>query len=75
VEETRIKIKGEASPYLPLPPSKLNEIFVQVEDLSKEVHANQTGAFPHTTQRGNQYIMVAVHLDANYIFAEPMLSL
>ena len=72
-EETRIKIKREASPYLPLPPSKQNDIFVRVEDLSKEVHTNQTGAFPHIShQRGNQYIMVAIHLDANNIFAKPM---
>ena len=30
------------------------------------------GAFSHTSQHGNRYIMVAVHLNANYIFAEPM---
>jgi hypothetical protein len=45
---------------------------VQVEDLNEEIHANQTGAFPHTSQCNNCYIMVAVHLDANYIFAKPM---
>ena len=72
MEETRIKIEGESSPYHPLPPSKLNDIFVWVENLTKEVHTNQTGAFPHTSQRSNQYIMVAVPLDANYIFAKPM---
>ena len=72
MEETRIKIEGESPPYCPLPPSKLNNIFVWVKDLTKEVHTNQTGAFPHTSQRGNGYIMVAVHLDTNYIFAKPM---
>jgi hypothetical protein len=45
---------------------------VRVEDLNEEIHTNQTGAFPHTSQRSNRYIMVAVHLDGNYIFAEPM---
>ncbi len=68
----RIKIKGESSPFCPLPPTKLNDIFVRVEDLNEEIHINQTGAFPHTSQRGNCYIMVAAHLDANYIFAKPM---
>ena len=72
MEETRIKIEGEASPYCPLLPSKLNDIFVRVEDLSKEVHTDQTGAFPYTSQCGNRYIMVAVHLDTNYIFTELM---
>jgi hypothetical protein len=71
VEEVRIKIKGESSPLCPLPPTKLNDIFVHVEDLNEEIHTNQTGAFPHTCQRGNRYIMVAVHLDVNYILFEP----
>jgi hypothetical protein len=41
-------------------------------DLTNEIHTNQTGAFPYTSQQGNRYIMVAIHLDSNYIFAEPM---
>jgi hypothetical protein len=72
VEEGRIKIEGESSPFHPLPPTKLNDIFVRLEDLNEEIHTNQTGAFPHTSQCGNRYIMVAVYLDANYIFAKPM---
>jgi hypothetical protein len=46
VEEARMKIKGDSSPFWPLPPAKLNNIFVRVEDLNKEIHTNQTGAFP-----------------------------
>jgi hypothetical protein len=72
VEKARIIIKGDFSPFRPLPPTKLNDIFMQVEDLNEEIHTNQTGAFPHTSQRGNHYIMVAIHLDANYIFAKSM---
>jgi hypothetical protein len=71
-EEARIKIEGESSPFKPLPPTTLNGIFVRVEDLTNEIHTDQTGAFPHTSQQGNRYIMVAIHLDANYIFAKPM---
>ena len=71
-EETRIKIEGESSPHKPLPPTKLDDIFIHMVDLTEEIHTDQTGAFPHTSQRGNRYIMVAIHLDANYIFAEPM---
>ena len=71
-EETRIKIEGESSPYKPLPTTKLNDIFVRVVDLTDEIHTDQTGAFPRTSQRGNRYILVAIHLDANYIFAKPM---
>jgi len=71
-EETRIKIEGESSPFKSLPPTKFNDIFVRMVDLTDEIHTNQTSAFPHTSQRGNCYITVAIHLDANYIFVEPM---
>jgi len=71
-EETRIKIEGESSPFKLLPPTKLNDIFVCMVDLTDEIHTDQMGTFPHTPQRGNCYIMVAIHLDANYIFAKSM---
>jgi hypothetical protein len=70
--EKRIMIKGEKAQIQPLPPTKLNDMFTTIVDLTEEIHTDQTGAFPHTSQQGNRYIMVAIHLDANYIFAEPM---
>ena len=51
---------------------RFNDVFVRVKDLAESIHSDQTGAFPYTSQRGNQYVMVAIHLDANYIFNEPM---
>lgn len=71
-EDVKIKIEGESSPFQPLPPTKLNDMFTTIVDLAEEIHTDQTGAFPHTSQRGNRYIMVAIHLDTNYIFAAPM---
>ena len=41
-------------------------------EMSETIHSNNTGPFPHTSQWGNKIVMAAVHLDANYIFAEPM---
>ena len=41
-------------------------------EMSETIHSNDTGPFPHTLQWGNKIVMVAVHLDANYIFAKPM---
>jgi hypothetical protein len=67
VEEARIKIKGDSSHFRPLPPTKLNYIFVRVEDLNEEKHTNQTGAFPHTSQCGNRYTMVAVLTQITYL--------
>jgi hypothetical protein len=40
LEEARIKIEGESSPFCPLPPTKLKDIFVHVEDLNEEIHTN-----------------------------------
>jgi hypothetical protein len=37
VEEARIKIKGDSSPFHPLPPTELNNIFVCMEDLNKKI--------------------------------------
>ncbi len=65
VEEARIKVDRDSSPFRPLPLTKLNNIFVQVENLNEEIHTNQTGTFSHTSQCSNCYIMVAVHLNAN----------
>jgi hypothetical protein len=71
-EEVRIKIEGEGSPFHQIPITKTHEAFFRVDDITDSIHTDQTGAFPFTSQRGNRYIMVAIHLDANYIFAEPM---
>jgi len=57
---------------VPSPAKRFNDIFVRVKDLADSIHSDQTGAFPYTSQRGNQYVMVAIHLDAKYIFNEPM---
>jgi hypothetical protein len=54
VEEARIKIEGDFSPFRPLPPTKLNNTFVHVEELNGENHTDQTGTFPHTSQCGNR---------------------
>jgi hypothetical protein len=57
-----------------IPITKTHEAFFRIEDLSNSIHTDQMGAFPFTSQRGNRYIMVAIHLKANYIFVEPMHS-
>jgi hypothetical protein len=49
-----------------------SDIFVCIGDLSDTIHLDRTGSFHYTSQHGNCYIMVAIHLDANYIFNEPM---
>ena len=65
-------MEGEDSPFNKITITKTHEVFFRVDDLTDAIHTDQTGAFPFTSQQGNRYIMVAIHLDANYIFVEPM---
>jgi hypothetical protein len=67
-ETVRIKIEGKKSPFHHIPLTKTHEAFFCIEDLSVSIHTDQTGAFPFTSQQGNSYIMVAIHLDTNCIF-------
>jgi hypothetical protein len=48
------------------------DMFIKIVDLTNTIHSNQTGASPFTLQRGNRYKMVAIHINANYIFCKPM---
>ncbi len=73
-ETVRIKIEGKKSPFQHIPIAKTHNAFFRIEDLSNLIHTNQMGAFFFTPQCDNRYIMVAIHLDTNYIFVEPMRS-
>jgi hypothetical protein len=53
------------------PPKKMRDIFIKIYYVGK-MHSNQTGHFPATSSKGNQYIMVLVQVDGNYIGEEPM---
>ena len=64
-KEVRIKIEGESSPFHQIPITKTHKAFFCTDDLTDSIHTNQTGAFPFISQRGNRYIMVAIHLNAN----------
>jgi hypothetical protein len=66
--------QGQNSPFHHIPPTKTHKAFFHIEDLSKSIHTGQTGAFLFTSQQGNRYIMVAIHLNANYIFVKTMQS-
>ena len=40
--------------------------------MSETIYGDDTGAFPYILQFGKKIIMIAIHVDANYIFAETM---
>jgi hypothetical protein len=50
---------------------KMRDIFIKIYNAGK-MHSDQTGCFPASSSKGNQYIMVLVEVDGNYIDAEPM---
>ena len=70
--EIQIGPETEDAPPKLIAIRKLNDIFVKIYKLAETIHTDQTGAFPVTSQRGYQYIMVGIHIDANYIFCETM---
>jgi len=71
-EEVKIKMEGKGSPIHQIPITKTREAFFRIDDLTNSIHTDQIGAFPFTSQQGNRYIIVAIHLNANYIFVEPI---
>jgi hypothetical protein len=55
------------------PGLKHKDVYLRIYDSTKRaMYTDQTGCIPVVSSRGNQYIMVAVELDGNYIDCEPM---
>ena len=49
-----------------------NIVFFKTVDLSGGIYTDQTGRFPVTSSKGNNYILVAYNCDSNTIHAEPL---
>ena len=50
----------------------MKDVYIKIHMASKTMYTDQPGRFPATSSSGNQYIMVLVEVDGNYIDAEPM---
>ncbi len=50
----------------------MRDVYIKIHNAGETMHSDQTGRFPATLSRGNQYIMVLVEVDGNYIDAEPL---
>ncbi len=50
----------------------MHDVYIKIHSVTETMYTDQTGRFPATSTRGNQYIMVLVEVDGNYIDAEPM---
>jgi hypothetical protein len=53
-------------------PKRIKDVYLKIHNASKIMHSNCTGRFPEISSRGNEYIIVLVEVDENYIDAEPM---
>ena len=51
---------------------KTKDVYIKIHMADDTMYTDQPGRFPATSSNGNQYIMVLVEVDGNYIDAEPM---
>ena len=49
-----------------------NLLFFKKVDLSWKIYTDQTGRFPVTSSKGDEYILVNYHFDSNTIHDEPL---
>jgi hypothetical protein len=56
----------------PPKPKKMKEVYVKIYSATETMYNDQPGQFPATSSSRNQYIMVLVEVDGNYIDTEPM---
>ncbi len=50
----------------------MKDVYIKNHMTSKTMYTDQPGRFPATLSSRNQYIMVLVEVNGNYIDAEPM---
>jgi hypothetical protein len=53
------RVQEEAEPHLPAIP-KAKDVYIEIHNVSETTHTDQTGRFPATSSKGNQYVMVLV---------------
>ena len=66
-------ILNDFFPSSPTPNIKTKEVVHAIVDTTDLVaYADATGKFPYRSSRGNQYLLIAYHYDANHLWAEAM---
>eukprot|EP00804_Cyclotella_cryptica_P002577 CCRYP_010410-RA/>CCRYP_010410-RA protein AED:0.12 eAED:0.12 QI:0/0/0/0.5/0/0/2/0/1280 len=73
VRSTKVPDEDAVLETKPKPGVKHKDAYLRVFDATrKTMYTDQSGPFPRKSRRNNQYIMIAVELDGNYIDAEPL---
>ena len=77
IRSLKIKAKAakpEESKDQETPMTKQNDVFMKIIDTKDTIYTKQTGQYPHLSSKCNIYIMLAIHIDSNYIVMEAVLS-
>eukprot|EP00804_Cyclotella_cryptica_P017719 CCRYP_001156-RA/>CCRYP_001156-RA protein AED:0.37 eAED:0.37 QI:0/0/0/1/0/0/2/0/305 len=73
VRSTKVPDEDSVLEKKPKPGVKHKDVYLRVFDATrKTMYTDQSGPFPCKSRRNNQYIMIAVELDGNYIDAKPL---
>jgi hypothetical protein len=59
-------------PSAPEPPVQTHFVSAKIVDITRQIYSDQTGRFPVTSSKGNQYIMIVYDYDSAAILAEPL---
>ena len=70
INETKIVMNSK--PQLTQKEKRMQDVYIKVHHATDTMYSDHTGRFPATSSRGNQYIMVLVEVDGDYIDVEPM---
>ena len=62
--------KPPEHPTISKPIKKKNDMFIQVYNPKDTIYTNQSGKFPVHSSSGQQYQVVAHHVDSNWTFIE-----
>ena len=71
IPEEENRATGAKDSPTPPKPKKMKDVYIKIHMADNTMYTDQPG-FPATSSNGNQYIMVLVEVDGNYIDAEPM---
>ena len=72
--EADIKQENDLFPSSDSPNNRTHQCFATIEsfETTAKAYSDQTGRFPFTSSRGNQYLMIIYDYDSNAILHEPL---
>ena len=70
-ESTDNDVTDEAFPQSDTPNVRTHDCYVTIEEMTGQIHTDQTGRFPTPSSAGNNYVMVLYDYDSNAILVQP----